>query len=68
MEAALAASAHRVTLTLDHNRVIVNAIEPRAAYAEWDGTRLHLCVNGQGVWVQKAELARMMALPAMPSG
>jgi carbon-monoxide dehydrogenase large subunit len=64
VEAALAASAHRVRLTLDHNRVIVNPIEPRAAWAEWDGARLHLCVNGQGVWVQKAELARMLALPA----
>jgi carbon-monoxide dehydrogenase large subunit len=64
VEAALAASAHRVRLSVDHNRVIVNALEPRAAYAELDGSRLHLCVNGQGVWVQKAELARMLALPA----
>ncbi len=64
VEAALAASTHRVRLSVDHNRVIVNALEPRAAYAEWDGSRLHLCVNGQGVWVQKAELARMLALPA----
>ena len=46
---------------VDHNRVIVNALEPRAAYAEWDGSRLHLCVNGQGVWVQKAELTRASA-------
>ncbi|NUB43734.1 xanthine dehydrogenase family protein molybdopterin-binding subunit [Fertoebacter nigrum] len=62
-EAALAASAHRVSLDVLHNRIIVNAMEPRAAFAEWDGERLHLCVNGQGVWNQKAELARMLGLP-----
>jgi carbon-monoxide dehydrogenase large subunit len=59
---ALAASAYRITHEVVHNRVIVNAMEPRAAFAEWDGARLHLCVNGQGVWGQKAELARMLAL------
>jgi len=60
--AALAGSAHRVTLDVVHNRVICNAMEPRGAFAEWDGPRLHLCVNGQGVWVQKDELVRMMRL------
>jgi len=62
-EAALAGSAHRTSLTLRHNRVIVNAMEGRAAFAEWDGARLHLCVNGQGVWGQRNELARMLQLP-----
>ncbi|MFN4170813.1 MAG: xanthine dehydrogenase family protein molybdopterin-binding subunit, partial [Pseudorhodobacter sp.] len=62
VEAALAGSAHVVDLEVIHNRVIVNAMEPRAAFAEWDGARLHVCVNGQGVWVQKAELARMLGL------
>tara|TARA_R110002096_G_scaffold13386_10_gene47544 strand:+ start:6141 stop:8426 length:2286 start_codon:yes stop_codon:yes gene_type:complete len=60
--AAMAASAHRVTLDVVHNRVICNSMEPRGAFAEWDGPRLHLCVNGQGVWVQKDELVRMMRL------
>jgi aerobic carbon-monoxide dehydrogenase large subunit len=63
VETTLAASAHRVALTVVHNRVIVNSLEPRAAYAEWSGARLHLCVNGQGVWMQKGELARMLHLP-----
>jgi aerobic carbon-monoxide dehydrogenase large subunit len=63
VETTLAASAHRVALTVVHNRVIVNSLEPRAAYAEWNGARLHLCVNGQGVWMQKGELARMLHLP-----
>ncbi len=61
-EAALAASAHVVRLEVLHNRVIVNPMEPRAAWAEWDGAKLHLCVNGQGVWTQKQELARMLRL------
>ncbi|SEM93530.1 carbon-monoxide dehydrogenase large subunit [Gemmobacter aquatilis] len=61
-EAALAGSAHRVTVEVVHNRIIVAAMEPRGAFATWDG-RLHFCVNGQGVWVQKGELARHLGLP-----
>ena len=38
--------------------------EPRGAWAEWADGRLHLCVNGQGVWTQKTELARMLRLSA----
>lgn len=64
VEAALASSVHRVSMEVVHNRVIVNPIEPRGAYAEWADERLHLCVNGQGVWEQKKELARMLGLPA----
>ena len=60
--AAFAASPHRVTLPVIHNRIIVASIEPRAAFAEWSDGRLHLCVNGQGVWTQKSELARMLRL------
>ena len=57
------ASAHRVALEVVHNRVTAAPMEPRAAFAEWDGDRLHLCVNGQGVWVQRNELSRMLGLP-----
>lgn len=60
--AALAASVHRVTLEVVHNRVMANAIEPRGCFAEWDGARLHLCVNGQGVWGMKRDLARHLGL------
>ena len=60
--AALAASAHRVVYEVVHNRVIVNSMEPRVAFAEWEAGRLHLCFSGQGVWVQKGELARMLHL------
>jgi aerobic carbon-monoxide dehydrogenase large subunit len=61
--AALAAAAHRVSLEVVHNRVMANALEPRGAFAEWAGGRLHICVNGQGVWNLKRDLARQLGLP-----
>ncbi|MEL6587850.1 MAG: molybdopterin cofactor-binding domain-containing protein, partial [Pseudomonadota bacterium] len=63
-EAALAEAAHRVTLRVDDNRVIVASLEPRGCFAEvMDGGRLHLCVNGQGVWGMKGSLAKAFGLP-----
>lgn len=62
-DAAFAAAAHHVSLEVIHNRIIVNAMEPRGAWADWADGRLHFCVNGQGVWNQKGELARMLNLP-----
>jgi carbon-monoxide dehydrogenase large subunit len=62
-EAALSQAVHRVALDVVHNRVTAAPIEPRAAYAEFDDGRLHLCVNGQGVWVQRNELGRMLGIP-----
>lgn len=62
-EAALGGSAHRIALEVIHNRVTAAPMEPRACFAEWDGERLHFCVNGQGVWVQRNELSRMLGLP-----
>jgi aerobic carbon-monoxide dehydrogenase large subunit len=56
VEAAMAGAAHRVVCRVEHNRIMVASMEPRGAYAEWDGAKLHLCVNGQGVWGQKDEL------------
>ncbi|MDO9637941.1 MAG: xanthine dehydrogenase family protein molybdopterin-binding subunit [Pseudotabrizicola sp.] len=61
-DAAFEAATHRVSLEVIHNRIIVNAMEPRGCFAEWDKGRLHLCVNGQGVWNQRNELARMLGL------
>ena len=60
--AAFDAAAHRVQLEVVHNRIIVNALEPRGCFATWEAGRLHLCVNGQGVWTQRNELARMLGL------
>lgn len=62
VDVAFAAAAHRVRLALPQQRVAAMAMEPRSAWAEWDGSRLHLCTSGQGVWVQKGELARMLDL------
>lgn len=62
-EKAFAAAQHIVSLEVLHNRIIVNPMEPRGCFAEWDGSRLHLCVNGQGVWNQRNETARMLGLP-----
>jgi aerobic carbon-monoxide dehydrogenase large subunit len=61
-DAAFAGSVHKISLEVLHNRVIANAVEPRGAYAEWQDGQVHLCVNGQGVWDQKAELVRMLRL------
>ena len=61
-DAAFAAAAHRVSLRLRHNRIICNSMEPRGAFAEWDGTRLHLSFGGQGVWGPKAQLAAALGL------
>ncbi len=60
---ALAQAAHRVTVEVIHNRVFPAPVEPRAAFAEWDGSKLHFCVCAQGVWDQKGELVRMLGLP-----
>ncbi len=57
-EAAFRAAAHHITLDLADNRVIVNSMEPRGAYAVWQGDRLHLAFGGQGVWNMKTELAK----------
>ena len=54
--AALAGAAHVVTHTSHDNRIIVGSLEPRGCYAEWDGARLHLAFNGQGVWGAKGDL------------
>ncbi len=64
VDAALARAAYRVTTRIEDNRVIVNAMEPRGCFAEWDGARLHLCVNGQGVWEQKDDLCAAFGLDA----
>ncbi len=58
----LNSAAHVVRLEVEDNRVIVNSMEPRGCFAEWDGTRLHLSVNGQGVWGPKGQLAKILNL------
>ncbi|MFD1508881.1 xanthine dehydrogenase family protein molybdopterin-binding subunit [Lacimonas salitolerans] len=60
--AALDSAAHVVRMQVEDNRIIVNSMEPRGCFAEWDGTRLHLSVNGQGVWGTKGQLVRVFGL------
>ncbi|MEM9756259.1 MAG: molybdopterin cofactor-binding domain-containing protein, partial [Pseudomonadota bacterium] len=62
VEAALAGSAHRVRLRIEDNRIIASSMEPRGAFAEPDGERLHLAFSGQGVWGMKGDLAQWFSL------
>jgi carbon-monoxide dehydrogenase large subunit len=62
VEAAFQEAAHTVRMEIEDNRIIVNAMEPRGAYAEWEGDRVHLCFNGQGVWGMKDRLAETYGL------
>ena len=62
--AAFSEAAHVVSLDVGDNRIIVNSLEPRGCYAEWDGERLHVAFNGQGVWGTKGQLADMFGLDA----
>lgn len=64
VKAAFGAAAHVVELPLVNNRVICVAMEPRGITAEWDGKRLHVASNGQGVWNLKRELAAKLGLEA----
>ena len=62
VEAAIAKAAHVVRMPLHDNRIISNPMEPRGCYAETMGNRLHLAVNGQGVWGTKRNLARVLGM------
>ncbi len=61
-EAALSSSAHVVTLTTYDNRIIVNSLEPRGCTAEMEDGRLHVAINGQGVWGHQADLVKWVGL------
>ncbi|WP_166415966.1 xanthine dehydrogenase family protein molybdopterin-binding subunit [Cochlodiniinecator piscidefendens] len=61
-QAAFDTAVHRVSLQVMDSRVIVNSMEPRGCYSEWDGTRLHLAFTGQGVWGLKADLIKAFGL------
>jgi carbon-monoxide dehydrogenase large subunit len=53
VEAALAKAAHVTRLRVINNRLVANAIEPRAAIAEWDpatGITLHAATQGGWLW------------------
>lgn len=60
--AALARAAHIVEVPVADNRIIVNSMEPRGCYAEPEGTRLHVSVNGQGVWGTRDSVVKVLGL------
>ncbi|MEP4247401.1 xanthine dehydrogenase family protein molybdopterin-binding subunit [Tateyamaria sp.] len=53
-------AARVVSLDVGDNRIIVNSMEPRGCYAEPDGDRVHVAINGQGVWGPKDQLAKAL--------
>ncbi|WP_147106613.1 xanthine dehydrogenase family protein molybdopterin-binding subunit [Tateyamaria sp. syn59] len=63
-QAAFDKAARVVSLDVGDNRIIVNSMEPRGCYAEPEGDRLHVAINGQGVWGPKDQLAKGLNMPA----
>jgi len=61
-KAAFAKAAHHISVDIADNRVIANSMEPRGAWANWDGKRLHVDFSGQGVWDLKDKLAGKLGL------
>ncbi len=59
---AFQAAAHRVSLNVADNRVIITSIEPRGCQANWVDGRLHFAYGGQGVWAMRAQLAEKLRL------
>lgn len=56
-DAAFKAAAHIVALDIMHQRLIVNAMEPRAVMAEWEGDRLIVHIGSQNPSVTRDTLA-----------
>ncbi len=63
VKAAIAGAAHVVRVTVPDNRIIPNSMEPRGCFAEMQDGRLHVAVNGQGVWSPKGAIAKALGMP-----
>ncbi|MDC0660677.1 xanthine dehydrogenase family protein molybdopterin-binding subunit [Leisingera sp. SS27] len=59
---AFRTAAHTAALQVEDNRVIVNSMEPRGCFAEWQDGRLFFSFGGQGVWMMKSQLAAKLGL------
>jgi carbon-monoxide dehydrogenase large subunit len=57
VDAAFASAAHVTRLKLVNSRLVVNAMEPRAAVAAYDGSRFTVYVASQGVTGMRAQIA-----------
>ena len=64
VDAAFAAAAHVTRLKLVNSRVVVNAMEPRAALAVYGGRRFTLYVGSQGVAAMRAHIAEILGVAA----
>ncbi|MGC1351258.1 MAG: xanthine dehydrogenase family protein molybdopterin-binding subunit [Xanthobacteraceae bacterium] len=57
VDTAFASAAHVTRLKLLNSRLVVNAMEPRAAVAAYDGSRFTVYVASQGVIGMRAQIA-----------
>jgi aerobic carbon-monoxide dehydrogenase large subunit len=64
VKAAFARAAHVTKLKLVNSRLVVSAMEPRAALAAYDGSRFTLYVGSQGVFGMRANIAEALGVPA----
>jgi aerobic carbon-monoxide dehydrogenase large subunit len=64
VDAAFAAAAHVTRLKLLNSRVVVNAMEPRAALAAYDGSRFTMYVGSQGVTGMRAQISDCLGVDA----
>jgi carbon-monoxide dehydrogenase large subunit len=62
VKAAFASAAHVTRLRLVNSRLVVAAMEPRAAVASYEGSRFTLHVGTQGVFGMRANLAEAMGV------
>src|SRR3974390_324551 len=62
VKAAFAQAAHVTKLRLVNSRLVVAAMEPRAAVASYEGNRFTLHVGTQGVFGMRANLAEAMGV------
>ena len=64
VKAAFAKAAHVTRLKLVNSRLVVAAMEPRAALAAYDGSRFTLYVGSQGVFGMRANIAEALGVAA----
>ncbi len=62
VDVAMQKAAHVTRMKLVNSRVVVNAMEPRAALASYDGGRFTLHVPSQGVTGMRANIADAMGV------
>jgi carbon-monoxide dehydrogenase large subunit len=60
VDAAFAAAAHVTRLKIINSRLVVNAMEPRAAVASYKDNRFTLHVSSQGVFGMRANIADVL--------